>query len=240
MLLRFTSLKSLILLSIVWLAACQPEPSSNDKENFSSQKDIYDVCIYGGTSAGVIAARSAHRMGKTVILIEPGQHLGGMTASGLGETDIGNKYAVTNLSRQFYRDLGKHYGLFEAWQFEPHVAENLFEKYIEEDSITVLKGYRIVSANKSGQRVKAITLEESTKSHKQKIVKAHMFIDCSYEGDLMARVGISYTVGRESNNKYGEKHNGVQFTNDNQLPEGISAYNTPATAAADLFTALEV
>ena len=89
-----------------------------------------DVCIYGGTSAGVIAAYTAAKLGKSVLLIEPGKHLGGLSAGGLGYTDIGNKYVVTGLSRDFYRRIGKHYGKFEQWIFEPHVAENIFKEYI--------------------------------------------------------------------------------------------------------------
>src|SRR5882724_7816102 len=85
----------------------------------------YDVCVYGGTSAGVIAAYAAAKMGKTVILIEPGRHLGGLTSGGLGYTDIGNKYAITGLALDFYRRVGQHYGKFEQWIFEPHVAEDI-------------------------------------------------------------------------------------------------------------------
>src|SRR5215470_13691503 len=90
----------------------------------------YDVCVYGGTSAGVIAAYSASKMGKRVILVEPGQHLGGLSSGGLGYTDIGNKYAITGLALDFYRRLGRHYGKFEQWIFEPHVAEQIFNDYI--------------------------------------------------------------------------------------------------------------
>src|SRR5215510_11763438 len=84
----------------------------------------YDICVYGGTSAGVIAAYTAAKQNKKVILIEPGKHLGGLSSGGLGYTDIGNKYAITGLARGFYRRIGKHYGKFEQWIFEPHVAEN--------------------------------------------------------------------------------------------------------------------
>src|SRR5687768_18033278 len=91
---------------------------------FAQQATKVDICIYGGTSAGVIAAYTARKMGKTVLLIEPGRNLGGMSSGGLGYTDIGNKYAVTGLARDFYRRIGQHYGKFEQWTFEPHVAEN--------------------------------------------------------------------------------------------------------------------
>ena len=91
-----------------------------------------DVCVYGGTSAGVIAAYTARQYGHSVLLIEPGRHLGGMTSGGLGQTDIGNKYAVTGLARDFYRRAGHYYGTLEAWRFEPKVAEQIFEGYVDE------------------------------------------------------------------------------------------------------------
>ena len=89
-------------------------------ENTSAVKEV-DICIYGGTSAGVVAAYSAKKMGKSVLLVEPGKYLGGMTTGGLGMTDIGNKYAVTGLARLFYRRIGEHYNKFEQWTF-PQVS----------------------------------------------------------------------------------------------------------------------
>src|SRR6478752_9348 len=108
-------------------------------------KAQYDICIYGGTSAGVIAAYTAAKQNKKVILIEPGKHLGGLSSGGLGYTDIGNKYVVSGLARDFYRRMGKHYGKFETWIFEPHVAEEIFNDYIKEANVQVLFGYRIVN-----------------------------------------------------------------------------------------------
>ncbi|MCS7004864.1 MAG: FAD-dependent oxidoreductase [Cytophagales bacterium] len=185
----------------------------------------YDVVVYGGTSAGVIAAYSAKKMGKSVLLVEPTLFLGGMSSSGLGETDIGNKYAITNLARDFYRRLGKHYGTFEAWQFEPSVAEKIFLQYIQEANIEVLYQHRIIKAFKENNLLKTITLENSRYVNSPKvIVGAKIFIDCSYEGDLMARAGVSYTVGREDNRQYQETLNGVQIHSGNQISEKISAY----------------
>lgn len=91
-----------------------------------------DICIYGATSAGIIAAYTASKMGKQVLLIDPGNHLGGLTTGGLGQTDIGNKYAITGLAREFYRRIGNHYGKFEQWTFEPHVAETVFKQFLDE------------------------------------------------------------------------------------------------------------
>src|SRR6188474_989740 len=120
-----------------------------------------DVCVYGGTSGGVIAAYTAKKMGKSVLLIEPGKHLGGLTSGGLGYTDIGNKYAITGLARDFYRRVGQHYGKFETWIFEPHVAEQVINGYIKEANVPVLCNYRIiVVVNKEGY-IKNILLENA-------------------------------------------------------------------------------
>ena len=102
---------------------------------FSQPIKQVDICVYGGTSAGVIAAYSAKKMGKTVVLIEPGKHLGGLTSGGLGYTDIGNKYAIGGLSLDYYRRIGKHYGNFEQWIFEPSVAEKTFLSYINSANV---------------------------------------------------------------------------------------------------------
>lgn len=101
-----------------------------------SVKEV-DICIYGGTSAGVIAAYTAQQSGKSVLLIEPGRHLGGMSSGGLGFTDIGNKYVVQGLALDFYRRLGTHYGKLEQWIFEPSVAETIFKDYIKRAGIEV-------------------------------------------------------------------------------------------------------
>lgn len=196
----------------------------------------YDICVYGGTAAGVIAAYTAKKMGKTVLLVEPGKHLGGMTSGGLGMTDIGNKFAVTGLSRDFYRRVGQHYGRFEQWTFEPHVAENILREYIAKANVPVLYGYRIIKANNKQGTIRSITLEKSTdiSSSATNTITAKMFIDCSYEGDLMAKAGVSYTVGREANSQYNETYNGVQLMDKHQFPDGIDPYKTPGNPASGL------
>ncbi len=187
-----------------------------------------DVCIYGATAAGVIAAYTAKKMGKSVVLIEPGGHLGGMTSGGLGYTDIGNKYAITGLSRDFYRRIGKHYGKFEQWTFEPSVAKKTLQQYLDEAGIKVMYQSRIVSARKSGTGIQSIVLENSLKPSAQsnQVISAKMYIDCTYEGDLMAKAGVSYTVGREGNSQYNETIDGVQLMHGHQLPDGIDPYKT--------------
>ncbi len=188
--------------------------------NSCSTKTDYDICIYGGTASGVIAAYSARKMGKTVILIEPRTHLGGMTSGGLGATDIGNKYAVTGLARDFYRKLGKHYEKLEMWEFEPSVAENLLNEYIKNGGVVVLDSHRLVSALVRSKRIREIVLENNytPDASTNKTIRAKMFIDCSYEGDLMATANVSYTLGREANSVYGETINGVQLHNKHQFP----------------------
>jgi hypothetical protein len=163
-----------------------------------------DVCIFGGTSAGVIAAVQAATMGKTAVVVEPGKHLGGLTASGLGWTDIGNKAAIGGLSRDFFRRLGQHYGKAEAWTFEPHVAENEFAMLLQEAKVPVRFQQRLATVKKDGARILEISTEDGT------IFRAKMFIDATYEGDLMARSGVSYFVGREANSTYGETLDGIR------------------------------
>ena len=165
-----------------------------------------DICIYGGTSAGVIAAYTAKNMGKSVILIEPRRNLGGMTSGGLGYTDIGNKYVVKGLALDFYRKLGTHYGKLEQWIFEPKVAESIFVDYINKAEIETWYEYRIVSSTVAERKINEIMLENTYNPQPatNRSVRAKVFIDCSYEGDLMARAGVSYMTGRESNATYGE------------------------------------
>jgi hypothetical protein len=201
----------------------------------------YDICIYGGTSGGVIAAYTAKEMGKTVLLIEPGKHLGGLSSGGLGYTDIGNKYAVTGLGLDFYRRIGKHYNQFEAWIFEPHVAEEVFMQYIRSANVEVLYQHRITAAQKEKGAISSITLENSTDASKPVVtIRAKMFIDCSYEGDLMARAGVSYFVGREAASVYNESYNGVQVQplatpqHGNQIPNGVDPYKIPGDSTSGL------
>src|SRR3990170_7904941 len=184
-----------------------------------------DICIYGGTSAGVIAAYTAKKLNKTVLLIEPGKHLGGLSSGGLGYTDIGNKYAITGLSRDFYRRIGNHYGKFEQWIFEPHVAEQTFQQYINEAKVEVLYQYQVTDAKKENGYITEIKLQHTDNAtNNEQIIKAKMFIDCSYEGDLMAKAVVSYVVGREANTVFNETYNGVQLRDKHQFPDGIDPY----------------
>jgi hypothetical protein len=194
-----------------------------------------DVCVYGGTSAGVIAAYAAAKMNKTVVLIEPGNRLGGLSSGGLGFTDIGNKYVVTGLARDFYRRIGQHYGKFEQWTFEPKVAESVFLDYVKRGNFNVLYNTRLKAVVKAGSHITAIELENSlTKSLRTQTIQAKQFIDCTYEGDLMAKAGVSYTTGREANALYNETVNGVQLKTQHQFPDGIDPYKIPGKPESGL------
>lgn len=172
--------------------------------SYSAEIVVGDICIYGGTSGGVVAAVQAAAMGKSAVIVEAGQHLGGMSAGGLGFTDIGRKEAVGGLAREFYIRVGKHYGRPIEFNLEPHVATEVFEQWVRHDLIRVLRGQPIASVRKDGSKLTEIVTTNGT------VVRARVFIDATYEGDLLAMAGVSYIVGRESNQLYGETVNGIQ------------------------------
>jgi hypothetical protein len=214
-----------------------------------------DVCIYGGTSAGVVAAVQAARMGKTVIVLEPGRHFGGMSVEGLGSTDIDNHRgfqnspAVGGLAREFYRRVSARYGrerefteMLRAgakeprlWRFEPHAAEAVFDAWLREHPIRALTEQRLADhapVEKDGARLVAVRCASGT------VVRAQMFIDATYEGDLLAAAGVSTTVGREGNARYGETKNGVQTSSTHHaLDRRIDPYRVPGDpASGTIFT----
>jgi FAD-dependent oxidoreductase family protein len=195
------------------LAALQPAAAASIEA---------DVCIYGGTSGGVVAALQVARMGKRAVLLEPGGHLGGMTAGGLSAVDIGDPRSVGGLAREYFTRLTAHYGRRLSWDqpfhhvaggpatggaysIEPHVAEQLFEEMLRSAAVPVYRQARLAAARKEGARLVELTLEDG------RTVRAAMFIDATYEGDLMARAGVRYTLEREGNAKYGERYNGIYY-----------------------------
>ncbi|HEX4145485.1 MAG TPA: FAD-dependent oxidoreductase [Pirellulales bacterium] len=225
-----------LVFSVVAVADDRPfvlnEPPPADEPAGAS----FDICVYGGTSAGVIAAVAARRMGKTVVIVEPKRHVGGLTIGGLGQTDVGRRRAVAGLARQFYRDVGTHYGVFEAWNFEPHVAAEVMEGYVRDRQIVVFPQRRIASVEKEAARIARIEIEDAAAepTRPKRSIAAAEFIDCSYEGDLMARAGVAYTVGREANSVYGETKNGVQPGPRHQFPNGVSPYVEPGDPSSGL------
>jgi hypothetical protein len=165
-----------------------------------------DVCIYGATPAGIAAAIQTSRMGKRTVIAEFGRHVGGVTASGLGATDTGNKQAIGGIAREFYRRLGAYYRMEgEAWTFEPRIAELTFLRMLSVAGVEVRFEQRLRSVRMEGSRIVTVEMEDGS------TYRAGVFIDATYEGDLMAKARVSYTVGRESNEQYGETLNGVQF-----------------------------
>lgn len=210
---------------------------------FSCQKSDseYDIVIYGATSAGVISAYTAKKMGKSVVIINPNEHIGGLTSGGLGQTDIGNKHAVTGLSKEFYRKLGKVYGTFEQWTFEPKEAERIFKAYIQEENIPVITNKRISQVDKEGTQITTVTIVNTLGDPgPEKKIKGKIFIDATYEGDLMPLAGVSYFVGREDNSVYNETLSGFQLaeyhkqSGYHQFPDGVSPYKIPGDPSSGL------
>lgn len=163
-----------------------------------------DICIYGGTAAGVIAAITAAQEGRSVVLVNSSSHLGGMTSGGLGATDTGNIATIGGLAKEFYRRVSSAYDREEQWQFEPHVAEQILQTWIDQPNIRVLNDRWIKRVEKQGARLMVLETQYGEK------IEARIFIDTSYEGDLMARAGVRWTILRESNAQYGESLNGVR------------------------------
>jgi hypothetical protein len=188
-----------------------------------------DICVYGGTSGGVAAVVQAKRMGKTTSLAVFDTYLGGLTSGGLGATDVGNTASIGGVSREFYRRIGKRYGQPERFNFEPHVALDVYKTWLLEVGVTPRFNQRLASVKKTGQRITEITMEDGT------IYRAKMFIDATYEGDLMAMAGVSFTFGREGTNVYGESLNGIRATTPkHQFTVNVDPYVVPGNPASGL------
>jgi hypothetical protein len=167
----------------------------------------FDLVVYGGTAGGVITAVAAAREGLRVALVEPGTHLGGMVSGGLGWTDYGRKEVIGGYSLEFFERVGARYGRPIEWHFEPHVAEAVFNDMVRESSVRVFLNQRLREKTgvwKEGARVTWIVMEDGT------AYAARLFADASYEGDLMAQAGVSYTWGREGIAEYNESLAGVR------------------------------
>jgi hypothetical protein len=226
--------KTLLFFFVITFLSCNPS------KTFAQEK--YDLIVYGGTSSGIVSAIQAKKMGKSVLIIEPSSHIGGLTTGGLGATDIGNKQAIGGLSRAFYEKVYQHYSNDDSWKFqtrlsyfpkgqkdtsqwtfEPHVTMKIFKDWISEYEIELVMNERLNLSNgvtMKDNRIVQVHME-SGKSY-----SAKMFIDATYEGDLMALSNVSYTFGRESNEEYGETLNGIQtqYGIYHQFPDGVSPY----------------
>jgi len=244
----------LLISAAISLSACVT--SGDTEENIVEA----DVIVYGGTSAAVSSAVQLVRLGKSVIMVSPDLHLGGLTAGGLGWTDTGNKEVIGGLSREFYHRIFLEYQKPETWVwqgksgygnqgqgtpaidgdkktmwiFEPHVAEKVFEDLVSEHSIEVYRDEWL-------DREKGVIVKDgavqSIKTLSGKEYKASIFIDASYEGDLMAAAGISYHIGREASNVYDEEWNGVQtevFHHGHQFNMDVDPYLIPGDPSSSL------
>ncbi|MEZ4900607.1 MAG: FAD-dependent oxidoreductase [Spirosomataceae bacterium] len=214
----------------------------------NAQQKNFDIVVYGGTSAGISAAIQSSRLGKSVVLIEPTKRIGGLTTGGLGQTDIGNKQAIGGISREFYQNIKKHYdnpanwkwqkkqdyqdsgqtrtekGEATMWTFEPSAALKVLQEMLAvEKNITLVYEQRLNRTPKGIRKksgvIKAIQMENG------QWYEGKMFIDATYEGDLMALAGISYTVGREANEEFGENLNGVQANVTSTSLTGVISRN---------------
>ncbi|MEA5401597.1 FAD-dependent oxidoreductase [Arcicella sp. DC2W] len=210
-----------------------------------------DVIIYGGTSAAIIAAVQVKKMGKSVIVVSPDTHLGGLSSGGLGFTDTGNKEVIGGLSREFYQRLYQYYQNNSTWQwqkkeeygnkgqgtpaidgtnrtmwiFEPHVAEQVFEDFAKGNKLLIFRNEWLDRSEKGIVKVSGSI--QSFRTLNGNVYQGKMFIDATYEGDLMAVAGVDYHVGREANSVYGEQWNGVQpeiFQHGHHFKAKISPY----------------
>lgn len=214
------------LAAVAWIAALTAGPSpavaGEGSVNPPALAVEADLCVYGGTSGGVAAAVQAARMGKRAVLLEPGRHLGGMTAGGLSAVDIGDPRSVGGVAREYFTRLVAAYGKTLAWDkpfvskgggpatggafaIEPHTAERLFDAMAAEAGVKVYRDARLETVRKQGARIVELVMDDG------RVVRAKMFIDATYEGDLMARAGVSYTLQREGNAQYGESLNGINY-----------------------------
>lgn len=217
-----------------------------------------DVVVYGGTSAGIAAAIQVSRMGHSVVMIEPSNHVGGLTSGGLGFTDSGDKRVIGGISREFYQQIRKHYDKPDAWvhekstdyaryrssedalwTFEPKVAESVFLQMLKKASVHVLMQERLnrtSGVTMQDNRILSILLESGKK------LTARQFIDATYEGDLMAAANVKYTVGREANSQYDELLNGNQVmanTHNHRFVKKVDPYVVPGDASSGLLPGIE-
>lgn len=232
--LRHLCLVLSVIMSFQWSSAAA---AAHHKANHYK----VDLCIYGATSAGIMAAYAAKKCGLSVLVLGADKMIGGMTTGGLGQTDIGHKEAITGLAHQFYEKVGARYDKAESWQFEPSVALEVFQDYIHTAEIDVFLNTVLRKAKKKGNKIRSLVLKQWKGNSKTIIhVEAKVFMDCTYEGDLLAKAGVSYTVGREGNLQYNETLNGYQLASYHkrsgyhQFPDSVSAFKKPGDPASGL------
>jgi len=213
-------MRAAILLVAAWLGLFVPYGDVPGREGPTY---TFDVVVYGGTAGGVITAVAAAREGLKAALVSPDHHLGGMVSGGLGWTDYGRKEAIGGYSLEFFERVGRKYGRDVEWHFEPHAAEAVFDDLVKEAGVSVFLDRRLREnggVRKAGTRINEIVTENGA------VYRATVFADATYEGDLMARAGISYTWGREATAQYGESLAGVrEHTPLHQFRAAVSPYD---------------
>ncbi|RYG64226.1 FAD-dependent oxidoreductase, partial [bacterium] len=211
---------------IVFGLLCLTGPFLSATQVFAADTVTTDVCVYGATSGGIIAAVQAKRMQKTVALTSFNNHVGGMTSGGLGWVDFGKSEAIGGLTMDYFKKVGQRYGKNgPSYAVEPHVAEEEFQTMLAADNVPVRYNQRLRSVTSGGGRITQIVMEDGT------VYRAKMFIDASYEGDLMAKAGVSFTLGRESEAQYDESFAGVR-SEPWKVP--VSPYVVPGDPASGL------
>ena len=222
-----------------------------------------DLVIYGSSPAALTAAIEAQRLGRTAVIVCPETRIGGLTTGGLGQTDIGNKSAFGGLALQFYRDVADWYkvdshwkyekrsdyipdgqcagsfGEDSMWTFEPSAALAILERWERDNKLEIVRGEFLDrkpgGVVRNGSRIVAI------KTLSGKTFRGKMFVDATYEGDLMAAAGVSYTIGREANSVYGETISGIEraLSKNHQFNKGVSPYVKPGDPSSGLLPYVE-
>ncbi|MDO1450447.1 FAD-dependent oxidoreductase [Rhodocytophaga aerolata] len=253
-------IRALLFVCLLNLWSCAGEQAATTSTAENETDFQADIIVYGGTSAAVTAAVQAVRMGKSVIMVSPDKHLGGLSSGGLGFTDTGKKEVIGGLAREFYHRIYLHYQKDSSWQwqkkeeygnkgqgtpaidgtertmwiFEPHAAEQVFEDFVRENNLKVFRNEWLNRESgvkkENGKIVSMQTLNGKT-------FRGKMFIDATYEGDLMAAAGVSYHVGREANSVYGEEWNGIQvgvLHHGHHFKTNVSPYKVPGNPSSGL------
>jgi hypothetical protein len=194
-----------------------------------------DLVVYGATAAGIVAAVQAHRMGRTAVVIDPGTHLGGLTTGGAGVTDTGTGAAIGGIAGEFYRRVHARYertGLTATlpprYRFEPHVASAVVDDLLEGTNVVVYFGQRLTRVDRRGTRITGVATDSG------RLFRAPVYIDASYEGDLMDGAGVRWTLGREGNAVYGETLGGVRLGQRHQFTLPVSPYRVDGDPASGL------
>jgi hypothetical protein len=192
-----------------------------------------DVCVYGGTPGGVAAAAQAKRMGKTSALAVFRRHVGGMTSGGLTAVDVGTMSSIGGMAREFLQSANqakkeKLNDVSPELGFRPSQAEEIFRAILKKENVPVYYEHRLKTVEKDGPRITALVFENGNR------IEAKMFVDATYEGDLFARAGVKYFVGREDNSVYGETINGFQLAKTHQFRFPVDPYRTPGDPQSGL------